>query len=557
VKPSGLWEMGDADSFELLLVGFRNDLARSRALNFLRERAHRDGIPVPLSDLSLPYTLLARADFDTAQCLSAELTQLGALVRLTRLEKQAAPAPSVEAVSGNPTQTPRAGNRVLHGLFMVEMSLVRVVLALVFVGVVSATFLILFAKPFVVIVRPAFQTAGRAADQASRASAPTPVLSMGKRAEIDQLVSQKNFPAAIARLSESGAYPPGNPEVRAALQKVYEKWAVSEIDGGRLDGALTVMQHALDVQETPSIFVLQGGVYLKKGNWDAARRAYEKALDLGNKDGKVCLALVSIYRQLGDQKTALAMLDRAREYGAKGPEFDTMVGVVTREQDAESGFQALTSAHFRVSFAQGEDPTVARFILAELERAYQIVGQKLGYYPDHVTPVALYEAEDFQRVTQSPDWAGALYDGRIKVPVRGLESNDSRLSGILRHEYSHVLNLLIAGENCPVWLNEGVAMWVQDEREGDYDETASAVVKLSQPFKLTQLEKSFARLSPEQAAIAYAQGYLAVRYIVRRYGELALHRLLAAFAQTSVTQDVFRETLGLELSTLEQDLRFQ
>jgi hypothetical protein len=251
------------------------------------------------------------------------------------------------------------------------------------------------------------------------------------------------------------------------------------------------------------------------------------------------------------------MLDRAREYGAKGPEFDTMVGVVTREQDAESGFQALTSAHFRVSFAQGEDPTVARFILAELERAYQIVGQKLGYYPDHVTPVALYEAEDFQRVTQSPDWAGALYDGRIKVPVRGLESNDSRLSGILRHEYSHVLNLLIAGENCPVWLNEGVAMWVQDEREGDYDETASAVVKLSQPFKLTQLEKSFARLSPEQAAIAYAQGYLAVRYIVRRYGELALHRLLAAFAQTSVTQDVFRETLGLELSTLEQDLRFQ
>ena len=39
---------------------------------------------------------------------------------------------------------------------------------------------------------------------------------------------------------------------------------------------------------------------------------------------------------------------------------------------------------------------------------------------DEPTAVVLYTQRDFHAVTQTPDWAGAAYDGRIKLPVRGL-----------------------------------------------------------------------------------------------------------------------------------------
>ena len=102
-------------------------------------------------------------------------------------------------------------------------------------------------------------------------------------------------------------------------------------------------------------------------------------------------------------------------------------------------------------------------MLDALEDAYDAVGRKFDYYPEARTPVVLYSQQDFHTVTQTPDWAGAAFDGRIKLPVRGLSTDDPGFQRVVRHEYAHSLVAQLAGPRCPVWLNEGLAVWAEED----------------------------------------------------------------------------------------------
>ena len=54
-----------------------------------------------------------------------------------------------------------------------------------------------------------------------------------------------------------------------------------------------------------------------------------------------------------------------------------------------------------------------------LEAGYQRIGGRLNAFPDSAIPVILYTEQRLQDVTRSPQWAGGLYDGRIRLAVGG------------------------------------------------------------------------------------------------------------------------------------------
>jgi Flp pilus assembly protein TadD len=330
-----------------------------------------------------------------------------------------------------------------------------------------------------------------------------------------------------------------------------------QIATGDLDGAQQALDAVLAEHDDAEALALQGQLNERRGDLVAARVAYERSVELGGEDADVFLKLSAMYRQQGLQGRAVDMLHRAEQSGARGQDFQAMKQVVAAEQQAEAGYDSLTSPHFAVSFSGGEDAAAARLILSQLEDAYLVVGHKLGQYPGHRTPVVLYPAQEFQRVTHSPGWAGALYDGRIKVPVGGLRRDDPELARTIRHEYAHSLIIALSGGKCPVWLNEGVAMWAEDDRDGERESWALGILQMQPAPTLARLETSFMRMRPEQAAAAYAQSYLAARHLVARYGDRSLQNLLAAFATSADTAAAFREALPIELSSFEDDLRRQ
>lgn len=478
----------------LVLLGYRNDLARHRALAYLQEQGC-----APPADAPLPYAVCERIDALHGQALLAALERLGGVARL--VQRDDAPLPQL-AADDNAVELAAPGEAPAR-----FAGSARAIRLLIIIGI-GAAWIIRLSRPSQEIVLPGIVPPPRAAPPPAAVAARVP------SAQIKRLIAQGDLDAAQQHIDEALA-----------------------------DGA------------DATTLALQGDVRARRGDWPQARKSYERAVELGAKDPNVFLALSSIYRQQGMQGAAVDMLHRAQQNGASGQDFEAMKQTVVAEQDAESGFGSTTSPHFAVSFDTGADNAAAQLILTQLEDAYMIVGHKLGVCPSERTPVVLYAARDFQRVTHSPEWAGALYDGRIKVPVRGLQRDTPDLAPTIRHEYAHALIMTLSGGRCPVWLNEGVAMWAEEERDGERTDWAEGALQLHRPFTLAQLERSFVGLSPTQAAAAYAQSYLAVRRIIARYGDRSLQKLLAAFAATDSTADAFREALPIELSSFEDELR--
>lgn len=127
-------------------------------------------------------------------------------------------------------------------------------------------------------------------------------------------------------------------------------------------------------------------------------------------------------------------------------------------------------------------------------------------------PVILYGNKDFFAVTGAPDWSGGLFDGKIRVPVGGLQAMTPELAGVLYHEYAHVLIAIKGGRNVPLWFNEGLAQAAQALVVPPGNAIGSRVL----PFR--QLERSFADLPPDEVRLAYAQSYAFVAFLGERCG---------------------------------------
>ena len=113
--------------------------------------------------------------------------------------------------------------------------------------------------------------------------------------------------------------------------------------------------------------------------------------------------------------------------------------------------------HFRVLFEGPADDAIARRAVEYLEAAYLRVGTVLSVYPSSSITVVFYTLQQFRDITRAPDWAGGLYDGQIRVAVKGALNHPDDLERLLVHEFVHALVAQVGGRNVPLWLNEGLA----------------------------------------------------------------------------------------------------
>jgi hypothetical protein len=210
--------------------------------------------------------------------------------------------------------------------------------------------------------------------------------------------------------------------------------------------------------------------------------------------------------QTPDDKEALATLDRWR-----------------READLQSRMQQTLSQHFTVSFEGPEEAALAAEALDALERAYWRVGDMLGTYPAEPIAVVLYTSEQFKDITRSPAWAAGVYDGTIRVPMRGALEKREELDRVLAHEFTHALVRSLAAHGVPTWLNEGLATALES---GDLAWAERRVRNARGAVSVASLPAGFARLTGDQAQLAYATSALAVRRILEEAGGFAVANLL-------------------------------
>ena len=162
--------------------------------------------------------------------------------------------------------------------------------------------------------------------------------------------------------------------------------------------------------------------------------------------------------------------------------------------------------------------TALRHALDTLETAYNKIGGDLDHFPARKVPVLIYTRTDYRTVTNSPDWSGGLYDGKIRLPLGGASAVDDLLTALLFHEYTHVVVHDITSGNCPLWLNEGLAELQGRRYYNPPLHSLEKGVREKSLLPLSTLEKSFSSLPARDASLAYQQSYSMVSYLVTTYG---------------------------------------
>jgi hypothetical protein len=200
--------------------------------------------------------------------------------------------------------------------------------------------------------------------------------------------------------------------------------------------------------------------------------------------------------------------------------------------------------NFKISYNGRAFGEVGDQVLEVLESAYSEIGNDLNFYPDTVVPVLLYTERDFAEITRSPDWAGGLYDGKIRIPVGGVSHMNPHLKAVLFHEYSHVAVHFLARGRCPVWLNEGLAQIAERRHHDPPLRALVAAVEEGRALAFEPLERSFAGLSREEAQLAYEQSYSLTAYMVEQYHWYKMAELLAALGEGLPMGEAVNAVLG-------------
>ncbi|MGD9763276.1 MAG: hypothetical protein AB7V27_06160 [Candidatus Binatia bacterium] len=521
--------------FDLELLGYRNDVTRERVLAFLSARPAALAVDAVDRTTALPHRLARGLTHAEGLRLLALLRERGAQVRLVSsatVEALREPVPPPPAPP--PTRSRRAGRWVAGAL----------------IALLAAA-----ALPELLPPLPARPPRPRVP-----AAEPAPDASAGPRrlnAEAVALNASGQFADAAQRLRDALRDAPNEPALRQNLQTVLRNWAVAEINSSRPEAAVPLLDEALGMGEEGNLLGALGIARVRQGDWRGGREALDRAVALGVSDHASLTALAEANRQLGDRAAAVEALHHARDAGAGGPEFDTMLARMERELDAEWDFDETRTAHFTIGFAGGarEVQSAADLVAGGLEEAYFHLGTKLDLYPDERIAVVLYPSEDFHDITQTPSWTAGVYDGRIKLPVGGLAAQDEAvLQRTLRHEYGHVLVHRLSRGRCPVWLNEGVAIWGEEERDGERTDWAERTIAGRELLHLSDLAGAFTRLPPDRVPVAYAQSYLAVRELVDRHGAKQLRELLVRLGNGTPLEQAFREARLGELAAFERAL---
>jgi hypothetical protein len=253
--------------------------------------------------------------------------------------------------------------------------------------------------------------------------------------------------------------------------------------------------------------------------------------------------------------------------GTLGP-----LGLGARDEGADGVFSERKSLHFVLLQDVDIDQRTGvrgsrRFesdLLEVLEAAHDRVGKLLGVRPRGPIRVVVYDDADFERRfgRHFRFRAAGFFDGAIHV--RAATEIEPRLVRTLHHEYVHAaFGYISPGWHMPGWVNEGVAEYVENLSVGKRHLSSGerrVLVDRARDGDVVPLAAlngpGFARLSPEEAAVAYLQSYATVEYLVRkRGGDRELRRFCDRLLGSRDLERALRKVYGLDLEGLDRELR--
>jgi tetratricopeptide (TPR) repeat protein len=289
------------------------------------------------------------------------------------------------------------------------------------------------------------------------------------------------------------------------------------VQDGDASAAVTAFYEALRRNPKDAVAHFGAGMAAHmQGREDDAIASLTRALALEPRLVQASELMGRIQFQQGETGAAIKTYEQALTHDATNATLLGRLAEWRKEASVHAKLVERNDARFTIVFDGQADSSLASRATAVLDRAYYAIGQKIGAYPPNRVMVTLYTEQQFRDVTQAPAWAGGLFDGKIRVPVKGAAQNLAEFDHVLVHELTHAMIHGFAARGVPAWLHEGLASFFEPRDPAAAEKHMQRLGGYVIP--LAALEQGFGRLDGNTATVAYAESLCAVDLLMHLVG---------------------------------------
>jgi tetratricopeptide (TPR) repeat protein len=202
---------------------------------------------------------------------------------------------------------------------------------------------------------------------------------------------------------------------------------------------------------------------------------------------------------------------------------------------------------------------------ARLEEVYRQVTGDLNCIPAFRTSIVVLTPDDFDNVKPT-SWAGAFATGD-KSMVLSADSfpktnRDTVLPSkpIVLHEYTHNIVHVAAAGSCPIWLNEGLAVF-QEKKEQDFNEFTPGVWLNQKILGIEDLEAQFIEIRSlgmehvDKVRDTYKLAWLYARFLIQNYTLAAPRQILNGLKGGASIEKMLFNVTNLTVGQFEKEFR--
>ncbi len=299
-----------------------------------------------------------------------------------------------------------------------------------------------------------------------------------------------------------------------------------------------------------------------------AKAAAERFLAEDPRDPDVLYLAGRVQHARGEHLSALSLLKAARDGGSQ--KADGFLPLVESSARYAASFQTLETDHFRIRYLN-KDEIVAVYASPVLEAAYSRIGGDLELLPAErgekivveVYPDARGLAGATGLTVDEIETSGTIAVckfHRLMITSPLATADGYSWADTLAHEFIHLVISKKSKNTIPIWLHEGIAKYYESRWRGEagaalgpYNEKLLADAARNKKYiTFAQMHPSMAKLpSQEDAALAFAEVFTTIEYLVKQHGKSSVPKVLALSAQGLELEAALKKVYGTGLAGIE------
>jgi hypothetical protein len=371
----------------------------------------------------------------------------------------------------------------------------------------------------------------------------------------DHLIDSEAYKDAEDKLKEIEAINPNHPELWAFR-------AVIAYVNSKSDDEKSAEERAFKFNPmNPRVAYLIGLKLSQKYRFAEGSEFQRKALTWDSRYLPAKFQLAQDLLRLGEESEGWTLAESVHNTDAYNVGAYNLVTL----KDTISKFETFTNEDFVVRMNGHERSIYGQDVLALLDRASKTLAAKYHSTLARPTTVEIFPAQkDFAiRTFGMPGGEGYLgvCFGRVITAnsPAAQAAHPSNWQAMLWHEFCHVVTLQLTKNRMPRWLSEGISVYEERVANPTWGQTINPRYReLIMKGDLKAIDNlSAAFMAPDDdlhLQFAYYQSYLVVEFIVQKFGQDALQKILVDLADGVLINDAIAKHTT-KLSDLDKDFK--